>query len=193
MASEFVATLRPQDFQRETDLGNDGSVSLVLAPGEALGSAGGTNVPSGDIRGLSLPRYLTATNVAHYGYVALFRIPASLTMGTGLTFKVYLTDDGRNAADLGLVVAVGIGLKRLAANATDDEDVGGATEVITPCTLSTTSSGVSITSIAIATAALPASAAVGDLLLLRIRRVGTNSGDTCGGRAILLQVEVQNT
>jgi hypothetical protein len=193
MASETVASLGPLDFLRETDLGNDMSVSLVLAPGEASSQPGTSGVPAGDIRGLSLPKYKTSGQQA-YGYTATFRIPANLTMGTGLTFKVYLTDDGSNSVDLGKNISFGITLKRLAANATDDVDVSAAAEVITACTLSSGTAGVSITSIAIATASLPTSTAVGDLLLIRVRRKGSDStNDTCSGRVILLRVEAQNT
>lgn len=188
MASEFVASLRPCDFQRETDLGNDPSVALVLTPGEADQS--GTT--AGDIRGLSLPRFVRG-NVQNYGYTTTFRIPASLTLATGLTFKVYLSDDGKNAGDLGKAVELGITLKRLAADATEDVDVSAATEVTATATLSSTSGGISITSIAIANAALPASTAVGDLLLMRLRRIGANASDTCQGRALLIHCDVQNT
>jgi len=189
MASEMVASLGPFDFQPERELGNEYAAQLVSAPGEFTQTA----TPAGDVRGLGLNGYKTATNLVAYGYTALFRIPANLTLATGLTFKVYLTDDGANAVDLGKVVKIGLTIKRLAADATDDVDVSAATEVTASATLSSTSAGVSITSVAIANAALPASTAVGDLLLLRLRRIATNASDTCPGRPILLRVEVQNT
>lgn len=189
MASELVASIGPFDLCPEREQGNEMSVQLVSAAGEFTQSA----TPAGDYRGVGLPGYKTATNLVAYGYTTMFRIPANLTLSTGLTFRVYLTDDGNNAADLGKVVVLGLTVKRLAANATDDVDVSAATEVTANATLSSTSSGVSITSIAIANASLPASTAVGDLLLMRIRRIATNASDTCPGRPILLRVEVQNT
>lgn len=187
MAGEYVALLGPDDFQRETDLGNDASVSLVLAPGESSQTGA-----SGDIRGLSLPRYKTSGQAA-YGYTALFRIPANLTLTTGLTFDVYLSDDGKNSLDLGKAVEIGLTLKRLAAGATLDADSGAAAEVTAAVTLASASGEVAIGTVAIANAALPAGVAVGDLLLVRLRRVGTSSGDTCPGRAILYALAVQNT
>lgn len=188
MASELVASLGPLDFQRETDLGNDPSVVVCLSPGE--GNPGGS--PAGDIRGLSLPKYVRGSLTA-YGYTTAFRIPGNLTMGTGLTFKIYVSDDGQNAIDLGTVIVLGVTLKRLAANATLDVDTGGATEQTVNITLSSTSAGVAIGSLAIASANLPTSLAVGDLVLMRIRRVGTSTSDTCPGRALCYRVEVQNT
>jgi hypothetical protein len=185
MASESVASLGPLDFQRETDWGGDVSTQLVSGSGESAQPAGP------DIRGLSLPKYVLSGR-GSYGYTATFRIPANLTLATGLTFKVYLTDDGANARDLGSIVVIGLTIKRLAANANLDVD-SGAAEVTANATLSSTPGGVSIPSIAIANAALPASTAVGDLLLMRIRRVGSSVSDTAPGRAVLHRVEVQNT
>jgi len=180
------------DFQRETDTGNDPAVALVLGVGEG---GTGTAALSSDVRGLSLPKYVRG-NVTAYGYVATFRIPdtATFALTVGLTFRIYLSDDGSNAADLGTKVAIGLAIKRVPANATLSVDTGAATEVVTACTLSSTSGGVSITSIAIGNAALPASTAVGDLIVMRLRRKGTDTtNDTCGGRAILYGVEIENT
>jgi hypothetical protein len=189
MASEFVAYIGPADFQRETDLGNDLSVVYALGPGEALPSS---TTPGADIRGLSLPKYQRG-NLTSYGYTFTFRVPLNLTMGTGLTFVLYMTDDGNNAIDLGTVVVVGLTLKRLAANATVDVDASGATEVTANATLSSTSAGISKTSIAIANASLPSSLAVGDLVMGRLRRVGTSASDTCQNRVLLYAMAVNNT
>lgn len=190
MASELVASLGPGDLQRETDLGNDTGLSLVLSPGE--GAVGQSPSVQGDIRAMSLPKYVRGNLVA-YGYTAMFRIPLNLTLATGLTFKSYITDDGQNAADLGTAVVLGITLKRMAANATVTLESGAATEVTGTLTLSSTSGGVLIGSIAIANAALPASTAAGDLLLMRVRRLGSNASDTCQNRVLLYRVEVNNT
>jgi hypothetical protein len=177
MSAEFVAEIRPRDFQRETSMGNESSITLV-----------GT----GDTRALSLPKYKLSNN-GKYGYVAQFRIPASLTMATGLTFKLYLTDDGANANDPGKKVNIGVTVKRLAADETTDIDTAAGTEQTVSVTLSSVSGGVAIGSLAIASANLD-SAVVGDLVLIRLRRVGTDAvNDTCQGRALLLGVSVQNT
>jgi hypothetical protein len=179
VATEFVASLRPLDLQREMTLGSD--PELVLCQPVV-----------GDLRGLPLPKYKTAAATLQ-GYTGAFRIPANLTMGTGLTFKIYLTDDGTSAVDLGKKVYIGITAKRIINDETVDIDAGGATEAVLSITLSTTSGGVAIGSMAIAAAALD-SLAVGELALIRIRRKGTDAtNDTCPGRAVLLGVEVQNT
>jgi hypothetical protein len=189
MSTELVAALRPTDLQRETDFGNDWSTALVLTPGESEQTGA-----AGDIRGVGLNKYKTATNLVKLGYTSLFRIPANLTMGTGLTFKVYLTDDGKNSLDLGAKCYVGITTKRMAADATVNVDSGGGTETLASVTLSSTSGGIAIGSIAIVTANLGTSVVVGDLLLVRIRRKGTDAtNDTAPGRVILLGIEVQNT
>lgn len=179
MATEFVASLRPLDLQREMSLGSDPE----LVQCQPVGA---------DIRGVPLPKYKTAAALA-YGYTGAFRIPANLTMGTGLTFKIYLTDDGASATDLGKKVYVGITPKRIINDETVDIDTGGAAEALVSITLSTTTLGVAIGSLAIANAALD-SLAVGELALIRVRRKGTDTtNDTCPGRAVLLGVEVQNT
>jgi len=181
MSSELVASLGPNDFIRESSLGNDTSVQVINPYGTA-----------GDLRGISLPK-LTNPNIAVKGYIASFRIPANITMGTGLTFKIYLSDDGVFAADLGLKVEVGVTVKRLAADETTDIDMAAGTEQLVAVTLSSTAGGVAIGSLAIASANLD-SAAVGDLVMIRVRRKGTDTtNDTAQGRAILWRIEVQNT
>lgn len=189
MASELVASLGRLDLERETDFGNDPSVVAVLSPGESTPGA----TLQCDLRAVSLPKYTTAKNLVAYGYTAAFRIPLNLTLGTGLTFKCYLADDGQNVNDLGTQVVVGITLKRMAANATWSLESGAAAEVTGTATLSSTASGVEILSIAIANGSLPASTAAGDLLLMRIRRIGTNASDTCVNRVLLYRVEINNT
>jgi hypothetical protein len=178
MSTELVASLRPVDLQREAPLGNSPAVTLVDS--------------SGDVRGVSLPKYVTSAQRS-YGYTALVRIPANLTMGTGLTFKFYLTDDGSNANDPGKKCYIGVTVKRMAADETFDVDTGAGTEQLVSVTLSSTAGGVAIGSLAIANANLD-SAAVGDLVLIRIRRKGTDTtNDTCQGRVILMGAEIQNT
>jgi hypothetical protein len=186
MSTEFVASLGPLDFQREMSLGSD--PELVLTHYHALGGS----PPTGSVRGLSLPRYLTSDQIK-YGYTAAFRIPDNLTMGTGLTFTAYLTDDGTNPADLGLAVYLGFTGKYLAANAVNSVDVGtGVTEEFMTATLSSTTNGICIGTLAITSAHMN-TPVVGGLVLLRVRRLASNAADTCLGRAILLRVDVANT
>jgi hypothetical protein len=178
MATEQVAQLRPSDFQRETSLGAD--LNCVLTDF------------IGDVRGLSLPKY-TTNNLVAFGYTTTFRIPANLTMGTGLTFKLYVTDDGKNAADVGKKLYLGVTVKRLVADETTDVDASAGTEQLVSITMSSTAGGIAIGSLAIASANLD-SAVVGDMVMIRLRRKGTDgTNDTCPGRGVLIGVDVQNT
>lgn len=188
MSSELVAAIGRLDLERETDLGNDTSVAAVLSPGE--GNPGGSL--QCDLRAVSLPKYVRG-NLVSYGYTTAFRVPLNLTVGTGLTFKVYISDDGQQAIDLGTNVQIGITLKRMSANATWSLESGAAAEQTVTITLSSTASGVAIGSLSIANGSLPSGLAAGDLLLMRIRRIGTATQDTCTGRVLLYRVEVNNT
>ncbi len=175
MSTEFVASLGPNDFMRETTLGSDPELVLVSA---------------GDVRGVSLPKFILSNNKV-FGYIALFRIPLNLTMGTGLTFTLYLKDDGSDASDLGKKVYIGLTVKRMIADETTDIDVGGSTEVLTEETLSTTAGGLKVAAIALTSID---SLAVGELCMLRVRRKGSDTThDTCPGRVILLRCDVANT
>lgn len=174
MASEFVAALQPADLQRESSMGHEPGLQLVAAPG-------------GDLRGASLPK------LASQGYTCGLVIPGSLTMGTGLTFKLPITDDGSDAADLGKVVRLGVTVKLIASGAdTEDLDAAAGAEQTVDVTLDSNSGEVVIGSLAIAAANLD-SAVVGSLIAVRVRRVATASQDTCNGRVVLLGVYIFNT
>jgi hypothetical protein len=179
MASELVASVGCGDIMRETDLGND------LGNNLAIGVAS-------DFRCFVFPKYVRG-NLATYGYTGMFRIPLNLTMGTGLTIKVYCTDDGSNAGDLGLVWVVGLTLKRLTTASTLSLEAGAATEVTASLTLQAATNEITIGSVAIASANLPTSLAVGDLVGWRIRRVGTSASDTVLGKVLVPRVEINNT
>src|SRR4051812_18502242 len=154
MADEFVDMLRPGVFTPEG-----------FAPGGYL-------IASNDIRGLPCPKLATVA------YNAISRIPGSLTVGTGLTFTVYVSDDGSTASDLGLVVRYGITVKRIVSGTdTLDLDTGAATEATTDITLAATTGIVKTGSIAIANAALD-SVVTGNHFAVRVRRIGTHANDT---------------
>src|SRR5208283_1822901 len=113
MSGELVDQLDPGKFFRETSTGYDIVGSSVL-----------TNA-AGPLRGLSLQKInpgsasTTPGPVWEY-YNFLTTIPTNLTITTGLTFYLTLTDDGMNAADLGLVVDIGISVKSLTSAVTAD-------------------------------------------------------------------------
>lgn len=172
MANEFVDMLRPRDFFRAN--GQNSTVDLVPTPG-------------GDLFGLPL------RNLDSEYYHAVVILPGSLTVGTGLTFTLLITDDGVDAADLGAVVRLGVTVKRLVSGTDNtDLDSGAATEATVDITLDATSGEVKSGTVAIANAALD-SIAAGDHFALRVRRIGSHANDTANGRAILLSVGVKNT
>lgn len=181
MASEIVAAFNNCDWQRETDMGSEPELQSRLNP-------------NCDVRGINFTKYARG-NLVSYGYLTTFRIPANLTLTTGLTFKWLVTDDGTNAQDLGLAVRFGITLADLTQGNTLQLETGTelATEAAANVTLSATSGKAVVGSIAIVNANLPASAAVGDFFLMRLRRIGTNAGDTCYGNVLVYAFTVQNT
>lgn len=139
---------------------------------------------------------------------ALFLVTIPTAMTTGLTFILHCTDDGTNAADLGLVAFMGIQTKVLAANVLCNMGVsviststfvnatsGSGASLIGPeqtgsVTLSSTAGGFSTVSIQITTANLGNSAAANSVLLCRVRRIGQSTSDTLAGRLVLLGLNV---
>ena len=182
MAGELVTQLDPGSFYRETSTGYD------LVPTSGL---------TGTMRGISLqkinPGSASGTPaVAAEWLDAITTIPGNLTMATGLTFYLQVCDDGSDATDLGKVVKFGIAVKRLNAGSTTDLSTGAGTEQTGTVTLQSSTGAVSIFTLAIALANLN-SAAVGDAIGIRIRRMGQDAADTCNGRIILVGGHVKNT
>lgn len=171
MAAEYSDFLRPRDFVRESSLGYE---------------YGMASCDSNDLRGLALPRKTT------HGYTAVSAVPGAPAMATGLTWLIMLTDDGQSTNDLGKVVRIGFTIKRLINDETTDLDTAAQAEVTVDITLSATSGGVAIGSIAKLANAVD-STAVGEFYAMRIRRVSSAAQDTCLGRVILLAVAVKNT
>lgn len=170
MALEAVSSLPPAVWHRESAMGHNQGLQLAQ---------------SGDYRGLSFPKLATQ------GYVTIFVIPTG-TLTTGLTFRLATVDDGSDANDLGKVVRYGITVKRLADAETSDQDTGAGTEQTVDVTLEATSGNVTVNTLAIANANLD-SAAVGDLVAVRLRRIGTSANDTCNGRVILVGASALGT
>lgn len=169
MANEFVAQLSPATAYRETPVGYSPWSDSAL---------------TGDLRGLRLHKM----DGDFYNWV--FQIPANLTMATGLTFTVVLVDDGALPSDLGKVVRLAVSVKLLASAESTDLDAAGSAETAANITLQATTGQVTVATIAVT--ALD-SAAVGNVVALRLRRVGSNAADTCQGSVILLGVFAKNT
>ena len=168
MASEYELSLRPRDFLRT----NGPITTNDLAP-------------SGVLAGLRLLKSDTT------GYVALFRTTGT-AIGTGLTAKILITDDGSSSVDLGKVVRLGVAVKALASGTDNATLTGVGTEVEASGTLNATSGIVVEVSIALTAAEADSIAALG-WGIIRVRRIGTAATDTCQGTALLLGVEVINT
>src|SRR5574343_402640 len=167
MANEFIAHLSPRDFFRESALGDS---PHYAAHGGADISGG-----SGDLYGLVLPKLATQ------GYTALVPLSHANTYGTGLTFTVYLVDDGMDSADLGKVVRLGLTVKTIVDGQTTDLDADAATEATVDVTLKSTAGQIAVAPLAIANAGLD-SLATGQAFALRVRRVSTHANDTSQGR-----------
>src|SRR5581483_5382438 len=131
---------------------------------------------SNDLAGIVLPKTGSAP------LNGVFLIPAA-TLTTGLTFKGALTNI--LASDVGLVVRLGITVKRLAADESTDLDAAAGAEQTVDVTLSANDQGIALISKAIANANLD-SGAVGDLVAVRVRRIGTSGNDTAVGAVLLL-------
>jgi hypothetical protein len=188
MSGELVDQLRASDFFREMSLGYDTTFSSVLTPG--LGTAG-------QMRGVSFQKinYGSATGtpaVPNEYYNVFSTIPANITMGTGLTFFLTVTDDGADSADLSKVLVFGIAVKKITSGATADLSASAGTEQSTSVTLNATTGNTAQFSLAIANANLN-SAAVGDQIGVRIRRIGSSTVDTCNGRVVVLGGHIKNT
>ncbi|WP_165231381.1 hypothetical protein [Aquisphaera insulae] len=168
MASELVASV-VDALQRETTMGYEAGLQLV---------------PTGTVRGLALPRN------KNVGYDAVLKIPGNATLTTGLKVDVVVVDDGSNAADLGTAVVIGASVKLLADN-TDSLDLtsGAGTEQTATVTLASTAGVLRVGTISIANANLD-SAAAGNWIGVRIRRVADNASDTCTGRVVLAGVAI---
>lgn len=170
MANELIAQVSPRDMEplngplRQTNV-------------VQIASTVGLRVPKSDTNGYTFPLIF----------------PGSLTMGTGITVKFLLVDDGNDSADLGSVAVFGVTAKKIASGSdTFAIATSGGTEQTANVTLSSTAGVAVIGTITVANAALD-SAGVGDVAFLRFRRIGSNTSDTCNGPVVVPLVYVYNT
>lgn len=162
MAAEVAAFVL--DAQRETSLGNDPSVQVST---------------SGTCRLLALPK-----NKAAATFDLLFKIPGNATLTTGLKVEVLLVDDGSRASDLSKVVRLGAAAKKIVAGTdTLDLSTGAGTEATADVTLDETTGVPVLGTISIANANLD-SAAAGDWIGIRFRRIADHANDTATGRVL---------
>jgi hypothetical protein len=131
---------------------------------------------------------------------------------TGLTFVIHATDDGTNAADLGLNALFAIQCKIVVANALLNFGVpnyatttpflspgGGAginavgPEQSAVLTLGATAGMFASVTIPVTNAQLGTGAAAGSIVMCRVRRVGVAATDTLPGSVIVTGINVANT
>jgi hypothetical protein len=171
MAGELIKSWGAGTLQRDTSTGyNPWSYLVAIA---------------GSIRGLAFPKNaITAPPV----YTDVIKIPGNATLTTGVKFDLVCTDDGKNANDLGLVAVLGVTVKKLVSG-TDTFDVtaSGGAEVTANVTLAATTNVATILTISVPTASLD-SAAAGDTIVVRFRRVGSNASDTLKGRVVVASI-----
>lgn len=126
------------------------------------------------------------------GYQFVTRLPSTAALATGLTFNLHLADDPNNA-DPGDTVKLGITVKRLVSGTDNLTLASAAAEQAFTQAMPAVSGKVQTKACAIANANLPASLAAGDLVLVRIRRLGSDAADTYAGVVLLLGVSILDT
>ena len=110
---------------------------------------------------------------------------------TGITLQFTLVDDPGNPG-AGLGVVIGATAKRITGSG-DFTQTSASTEVTATVTMPATSGQMVTGTIAITKAAISASLAAGDTIIVLIRRIGTNASDTHTGRVLLTGLTVQDT
>jgi hypothetical protein len=181
-AGSLLTQINPSDLFRET------SVGYNLPSQSAL-----YQTANGASRGLSMPKLIAAQLIEYYN--GIWTLPTLVAVGTGLTHKLILTDDGTDASDLGKVVRIGITPYNLStALSVFDFSLAASkgTETFANITLGATTGLPVVGSIAIVAANL-ASLAAGNIYGIRIRRVGDNAADTCNGRVLLMGGVITDT
>jgi hypothetical protein len=195
MAGELIASLSSSDWVREQAVGYDNANFRAIVPG----APADPETASGNMVGISFQKsYQTlalnaAKNPIQDYYQAICEIPNNLSVATGVTFRFRATDDGSDAGDLGKNAVFGLTVFNMDAGTFyAGLNAAGGTEQTTTVTLSSNSGQLVLGSIAVANAQL-SNAANGNMIVLRLRRIGTNNSDTCNGRIVLLGAHLKNT
>jgi hypothetical protein len=183
-AGSLVTQFTAADLYRETSLGyNPWAFATQYV----------TN--NGSSRGACFNKFVIPGQQLNEYYNGMWILPTLVALGTGLTFKLILTDDGTDPADLGKVVQVEVtpfNLSVALAKVDWSLPASKGTATTQNVTLGATTGLPVIGTVAIVAANL-AGLAAGGILGVRIRRVGDNAADTCNGRVILLGGEIADT
>jgi hypothetical protein len=130
--------------------------------------------------------------------VTIFRVPDSVTLSTGLTCELMVSDDPINP-DPGKTGVFGVtvgpftsGVSQVIDTEAPDSPLDGSAEVVATVTLSPTIGVLSIFTINVPTAAMNG-LAPGDWCMLRVRRLATDQRDSHGRRIVLLNVDTRDT
>ena len=168
MANELIASWGPADLRRNTSVGYDSRLSR-------------SQVGDGAFDAIAFPKN---DNIACLDVV---RIPGNATLTTGIKVDLVCIDDGKEAFDLGKDAKFAVTVKKLVSG-TDTLDVtaSGGTETAGTVTLAATSGVVKTLTISVPNAALD-SAAAGDTIAIRFRRLGSDAADTLQGRVLVLR------
>jgi hypothetical protein len=176
MAGEIIASFGAVGLNRESSAGFNLGFQFVTA---------------GAYRGASLQKLIQSQLIEYYSFSCI--VPAAATLATGITIVLNIVDDTLNSLDLGKVLDMGVTAQNLSASGAMTNFTGGVgTETTGTVTLSSTSRNPVQISLAIANAQLN-SLAAGNILGIRIRRIGDNASDTVPGRAVLLGGIIKNT
>jgi hypothetical protein len=165
MAAELVGAFI-NEMQKETTLGYE--PGLGISP-----------LPVGNGRGYSFPRN------ANQGFTAFLKIPGNATLTTGVKVDLLVTDDGSDPSDLGKAAVFGVSVKKITSGtSTADPTASAGTEQKATVTLNGTSGVFVVGTVTIAAANLN-SAAAGDWIAVRIRRIATDAADLLTGRVLV--------
>lgn len=167
-AGSVLTQIQPGGLYRETSVGYDAPFNSAVY-----------STSSGSSRGIRFQKLISSQLLEYYS--GIYYVPALIALGTGLTCKFAVTDNGADANDLGKVVRLEVTPYNLStASAPIDYSLTASKGTATAAnvTLSTTSGVLATCTIAIVTANL-ASLAAGNWFGIRLRRVGDNAADTC--------------
>ncbi len=178
----FLTEWTPSDLFRESSLGFSlGRDTAVYARS------------SGAARGLSFQKLIQSQLKEYYN--GIWFVPDSVNLGVGLTFIMYLTDDGTARIDLGRAVRLEVTPYNFGASGAPVDwslSTSKGTPTAGTATLSATSGAIVVLSIPIVAANL-AGLTADSVLGMRLRRLGDDVADTCLGRVICLGGFIANS